>query len=205
MIGYRLSVHDNDSYAFRERPAIREDTPWYALHQTILPNMSGTIHPGVRRCSKCGHLLAKWAEPLTGLKIKRRRLDISCTYDGVTVVSEAFKAAYDDATLTGLRYVPLPDDPSFFAIQADATIEFDAERRGTRFLNQCPVCGQYESVVGATPVYLKEGSIIPDRGFVRTDIEFATMDEKHPMLLCGPAAAMALKAAKLKGLDLVAF
>lgn len=205
MIGYRTSIQFNDSYAFRDRPAISEDTPWYKLHQAIVPNLSGAPRPGVRRCPTCGALLTKWNDPLTGLVIKKRRFDISITYDGVVVVSDAFKTAYDLNGLSGLWFVPLPDDSAFFNIQATDIVAFDAERRGTRFIKQCDSCGQFESVAGATPIYLKEGSTIADLGFVRTDLEFGSEDEKHPLLLCGPSAGKALKHAKLKGLDLAEF
>jgi hypothetical protein len=121
------------------------------------------------------------------------------------VVSAKFKAVCESSGLTGLKFVPLPDDPGFYQIMATATVEFDAERRGTRFDKQCPACQRFRSVTGATPVFLKPGSTVPDCGFVRSDLEFASGDEKHPLLLCGPSAGKVLKAAKLKGLDLVAF
>ena len=205
MTGYVVSGQFNDSYAFRDRPAIREDTPWYELQQTLTPNMSGASRPGLRRCAHCGDLLNKWDEQLTGLVIKKRRYDVSFTYDGVMVASSAFKSVYDSSGLTGLRFTPLPDDRTFFSIQADTVVRFDAKRRGTRFEKQCSACGRFESVVGATPAYLMEGSPIPDQGFRRTDLEFGSDDEKSPLLLCGPSAGQALKAAKLKGLALDKF
>jgi ribosomal protein S27AE len=202
MLGFRLSFQDNDSYAFRDRPAIREDTYWYEAMQTLTPNMSGASKPGVRRCPQCGELLAKWEEPLTGLRIKKRRYDISCTYDGVDVVSHRFKEVYEANGLTGLKFIPLPDDPDFFQIQATEIVPFDAEASGTRFGDRCSRCGQYKWIVTPRRV-LKEKSTIPANGFVRTDLEFAGDDEKHPLLLCGQTAGDVLKAAKLKGLDLV--
>ena len=81
---------------------------------------------------------------------------------------------------------------------------FDAERRGTRFVNRCSSCGQYESIVGATPVYLKPGSNIRQNEFVRTDLAFGSEDEKSPLLLCGSVAARALKESPLGGVELLA-
>ena len=202
MIAFLVDAQSNDSYAFRDRPAIREDTPWYELHQAIVPSMSGAPRPGVRRCSTCGALLSKWDEQLTGMKIKKRYYDISRTYDGIMVVSAHFKEIYESKILVGLRFVSLPEDVDLFQIKATEIVPFDAERRGTRFEKQCPSCGHFESVVGATPVYLKEGSVIPDFGFVRTDLEFATADEQHPLFLCGLSAGRILRSAKLRGLDL---
>jgi ribosomal protein S14 len=191
----------NDSYAFREYPSLTE---YQRIHQPILPDMSGPSRAQARRCEVCGELLDKWNEPLDGLVLTKRRYDISVTYDGVDVVSTRFRTLYEEHELSGLEFRQLPDDPSFFAIHATRTVEFDAERRQTRFENKCSECGHYKSVIGATPVFLKEGSGIGDREFVRTDLEFASGDEKSPMLLCGEVAAHVLREAGFKGLDLVA-
>jgi len=199
MLGYDVSCRHNDSYAFRQYPHLSGSQK---LHQQLVPVFSGQSHSGVRRCPRCGDLLAKWDEPLNGLCITDRRYDISCTYDGIMIGSHRLKEVIQSHGLTGLRFIALPDDSVFFQIQATDVVAFDAERRGTRFERQCSVCGHFESVVGATPVYLKPGSRIPDRGFVRTDIEFGSGDEKSPLILCGPFAGKVLKDAKLKGLDL---
>lgn len=189
---------DNDSYAFREYPSLTE---YQQIHQELVPDMSGERRPGVRRCDACGELLTKSDEPLDGLVIKKRHYDISSTYDGITVVSERFMSAYEEASLNGLAFRQLPDDAEFFSINATRTVEFDAERSQTRFINECPQCKHFQSVV--TPYeYLKTGNQIGDREFVRTDLEFASDDEKQSMILCGEAAAKSLKQAKLKGLDL---
>lgn len=203
MVFYVVYAQDNDTYAYRDRPAIREDTDWYELHQTLFPDVSGQSRPGLQRCPTCGELLAKWDESLAGIKIKKSQLDVSCTYDGVLIVSAAFKNAYDVNGMTGLNFRRLPDSPSFYDVQATRIVEFDAERRRTRFLNQCASCRRYESAVGATPVYLKPGAVIGAKEFVRTDLEFGTGDEKHPLILCGQSAGAVLEKAALKGLDLL--
>lgn len=196
---FRFSLQFNDSYAFRVYPDL---TAHQRVHQEIVPDMSGQSRPGLQRCEACGELLDKWHESLSGLVVKKRNLDIGCTYDGVAVVSERFKTAYESAGLSGLMFRQLPDDSEFFAIEPERVVQFDAERRKTRFVNQCPQCGRYESVVGATPVYLKSGSAIASFEFVRTDLEFGSDDEKSPLILCGQGAAEVLEAAKLKGLEI---
>jgi ribosomal protein S14 len=173
------------------------------VHQELVPDMSGTSHEGIHRCDRCGELTSKWDEPLSGVIIKKRKYDLSITYDGILISSELFKSVYTVSNLSGLEFRQLPDDTQFFAIHATRAIEFDAERRKTRFINPCQSCGRYESVVGATPVFLKAGSEVDEREFVRTDLEFGSGDEKHPLLICGKAAAKAICDAKLKGLDLI--
>ena len=199
MLGFQVSMQDNDSYAFREYPPLTE---YQRIHQALLPDMSGNSRPNVLRCNACAELLGKWDESLSGLIVKKRKYDISVTFDGVTLVSKRFQSAYESAALSGLAFKQLPDDADFLAVRPSRSVEFDAERRKTRFINRCATCCRFESVVGATPVYLKAGTIIGLKEFVRTDLEFGSNDEKHPLLLCGRTAAEVIKNAKFKGIHL---
>ena len=197
---YAVYGQDNGSYAFRERPILSE---YQEIHQELAPDFDGATRAGVRRCEACGELLGKWEESLDGVVIEKKHYDISATYDGILVVSEAFKAIYEGSDLSGLRFRPFPDSPSLYDMQATRIVEFDAERRRTRFVNQCKSCGRYESVVGANPVYLKDGTHLGTSEFVRTDLEFGSGDEKHPLVLCGESAAAVLRRASVKGLELL--
>lgn len=199
MCAFIVYGQDNDSYAFRTYPPLKEHQ---RIHQELVPDMSGASRPGVHRCDACGELTSKWDEPLVDLVIKKRRLDISITYDGVLIASQQFKSIYESNDLSGLVFRRLPDDHDFYAIHALKVVAFDAERRKTRFVTPCPRCGRFESVVGATPVFLKAGSEVEGLEFVRTDLEFGSGDEKHPLLICGQIAADSLSNAKLNGLDL---
>ncbi len=160
----------------------------------------------VRRCPVCKELLAKWDEDLTAeLKVipvhrRKKKYDISGSYDGVDVASLRFKDLYERSGMTGLQFTDLGDDAH--AVRATNVVAFDAVRCGTKFENRCDTCGRYESVTGARPVYLLPGEVVPDMGFARTDLEFASGDEKHPLLLCGEGVAKILWAAKLKGIVL---
>lgn len=156
----------------------------------------------VRRCPACKELLSKWDEDLTIVPIgKYRKYDIGASYDGVCIFSRRAKAVYDQAGMTGLQFTQLAH-PDLFAVQASTIVQYDSVRRGTRFEKKCDVCGRYKYVAGATPAYLMPGSNVPPLGFARTDIEFASNDEKHPLLICGDEAAAILRAANLKGLEL---
>lgn len=189
-----------DSYAFREYPSL---TTNQRVHQGIVPSFQSDTIAGLRRCELCHELLAKWDEALDNLVISRRTLDFGVTYDGITVVSHRFKSAYDSKEMAGLNFRELPCDQSFFAVNATIVVPFDAKRRKTRFINACRRCGNFESVVGATPVFLMCGTEIGEWQFVRTDLEFGTRDEKSPLLICGSAAADALMDANLNELDLI--
>jgi hypothetical protein len=155
----------------------------------------------VKRCASCGALMAKWDEDLSHVPIPRRlRYDVSCSYDGVVVVSRSFREVYEKAGLIGLEFIQLAGDA--LAVRAKRTVAFDAAKRGVSFIKKCDVCGQYESVKGAAPAFLRAGEVISERAFARTDLEFGSGDEKAPVLICGVYAADALEKAKLKGMDL---
>ena len=156
----------------------------------------------VKRCSVCSALLDKWKEDLTVVPIKRApKYDVSYSNSGIYVVTNRFRVCVEENAITGLEFTPL--QAGLFSIRPKVSVPFDAARRGTRFLKQCRVCGQYESVVRASPVFLAANAIVPERGFVKTDLEFGSSDEKHPLVLCGGEAAKVLMSANLKGLTLV--
>lgn len=155
------------------------------------------------RCESCGTLLRKWEADLEVVSMRRRiRHDVSTSYDGVLVVSERFLEVYRHERMTGLEIRPVQG--GLFSIIATREVAFDAIARGTRFANRCDCCGEYESVVGATPAILVSPDEIEPLEFVRTDLEFGSNDAKAPLLICGEAAAAALVAAKLRGLDIEA-
>ena len=156
---YRLSAQDNGLYFFYDRP-------------------------DVKRCHVCRALLSKWEEDLACIPIvKPPKYDASYSYDGVLVVNERFREVVEAKGITGLEFRPLQGH--VFAARSSMSVQFDAVRRGTRFIKRCDTCGQYESVVGATPIYLLSGEAIPERGFAKTDLEFGSSDEKSPMSCVG--------------------
>lgn len=181
MEGFEIDGHFNDSYAFYGRT-------------------------DVQRCPVCKALINKWSESLAGLTInKLRKHDISATYDGVLTVSFRFKEVCEQSGIRGAVFVQLPDDSAFYRLDATNIVAFDAERAQTRFLNQCDYCKIYESVVGTSPFSLRQGETLPELSLAKTDLEFASLDEKHPILICDARAGGILKQAKLRGLELLAF
>lgn len=191
--------HDNGSYAFRDSP---RPANYQKIQQSVVPDFSGADHTA-RRCNVCGNLVSKWEEPLLRFIVNERRYDIGSTYDGVVIVSGRFIQVYLKQKLMGLVFTQLPDDSHFFSIQAKRCVAYDSDRRKTRFMSFCEACGQFDTVVGATPAYFRPGTIVEDREFVRSDLEFGSGDEKGPLLVCGELAARALRDARLRGLELL--
>lgn len=199
MAPFLVSPCDNDSYAFRRYPQLME---YQRVNQIVTPNFTGALNSNVRRCDICHELLEKHNTPLTELVITKRTLDISITYDGIYIASNRFRRVYEKYALKGLKLSQLPNDIEFFSLKATRSLEFDTVRRKTRFVDKCSHCGLFESVVGATPVFLKPGYCIEEQEFVRSDLEFGSGDEKHPLLMCGGFAASVLIDEGLGGLNL---
>jgi hypothetical protein len=154
----------------------------------------------VPRCKSCRNLIDKWNVDFIQVEVPTSmRMDISTTYDGVTIASTRFVQVVADNKLRGLGFHDLGDGSR--VLLATRRIAFDSVSRRTKFENQCSRCGQYEAVAGATPAFLcPPVDVAPDE-FVWTDVEFGTGDEKQPLLICGDVARAALRRAKLKGLD----
>lgn len=154
----------------------------------------------VPRCPSCRNLIDKWNADYIQVEVPTSmRMDISMTYDGVTIVSARFVQVVTDNKLRGLRFHDVGDGVS--VLLANRRIAFDSVSRRTKFENQCSRCGQYEAVAGATPAFLCPPVDVARDEFVWTDVEFGSGDEKGPLLICGDVAGAALRREKLKGLD----
>jgi hypothetical protein len=155
------------------------------------------------RCPQCLQLLDKFGQTLPKGTIARPAThDVSISTDGVLVTSTAFRASVLELLGSdAMEFIPLMH--GMFAAMPRRTVQFDARKRGTQFENQCSTCGQYETVVGATPVFLADASSLGSTDIARTDLEFGSGDEKCPMILLGIEAARRLNGCRLKGLALV--
>lgn len=187
VLGYYLSVQDDDSYM------LGPDTYW--------PPKSAGFHdwrfgkdgvPHLATCRTCGRKIdLTYINP--AFRATGRKRDISTTYDGYTLVSIRFRNFCESQRWTGLEFVTLPADREFFVLRIQSIVAFDAERRGTRFEELCPTCGAFYSVVGATPVFLKDVKSPLQGGFFRTDLEFASGPEQYPLELVGVDVAAVLR------------
>jgi hypothetical protein len=174
---FRLAIPDNDIHFFRDQG-------------------------GRKRCPVCGQLTAKRAEDLSTISIHSQpRADITTSVDGVCVVLPAAKTKLEQLFGPQLRFQALQG--GLHALMPTLTVSFDAKARGTRFVKQCSACGEYESIVGATPVLLVDRASLPNDHIARTDIEFGSNDEKSPVFILGDDAAAALSALHLTGCTLV--
>ncbi len=177
IVGYTLDAQDNDAYMFEE-------------------NALGNL------CPVCKYRRDFFATN-PDYRLRKRASDLSATYDGQLIVSHAFKLTCERFRLQGVEFDSFKNEPDFFHLQVTREIAFDAEHRHTRFINRCDACGNYESIVGASPAYLKITASL-SKGFFRTDLLFGSGNEKSPIILVGLETKMVLEKAKLTGLEFAA-
>ena len=172
VVGYSLSGQDNDSYMYRT---------WKAAS----------------RCPVCRTVLDHRAlNPDFRLKLDIH--DVSYTYDGACVVSESAMRAL--SPFAGVEATRLPFDRDFYLLNVANAVEFDSERRKTRFQDFCDGCNRFRSVAGATPAFLRRTSEPLAEGIYRTDVEFGTDDERAPLLIVSTGLRDVLTRQAPKGL-----
>jgi hypothetical protein len=131
-------------------------------------------------------------------RVNKRSWDFGSTYDGYEIVSHRFRDFCKRLRLTGLRFVRLPADPTFYWLRVLRVLAFDAKRRGTRFQQFCPQCKAYCWVTGATPARLLGVTGPIAKGLYRSDIEFACSHEQHPLLFVDTKTAEAIRREKFR-------
>lgn len=196
IVAYELSPHDNDTHMLGD--------------ETFRPPRSAGFHhwrfgkigaPHPATCPTCGRKTdPDYVNPK--FKAKRRTWDIGTTYDGYDIVSKGFRDFCRKQGWKGMHFHPLPADKEFFVLRLSQIIPFDAERRGTRFEDLCPTCGEFYNVIGADPVCLRDVTEPIQEGFFRSDLEFASGPEQSPLILVGIDTAERLRKQGFQKYDL---
>jgi hypothetical protein len=132
------------------------------------------------------------------LRLKSRQLDISSTWDLVDIVSDRFKVFCEENQFTGLEFIRLPADNSFYVFRVHNIIEYDSVSRGVEFIKFNKEYNSYEEVIGATPVHLKSKELIPEGNIYRTDLFFGSGIRKGPLLLVGIKTKELIESGPLK-------
>jgi len=130
--------------------------------------------------------------------VKRRRYEFSVTYDGYDIASRRFKEFCEARAWEGIEFVALPGDPDFFWMRVENVLEVHPEHGNVEREKFCRQCGVYASIFGG-PMCLKGiVSPLPD-GFYRTDVEFASGINQHPLIILGLEAGEAIEAQRFRG------
>ena len=178
IIGYEITGYDNDSY------------------------MTGSCKelfdlPFLPKCDKCGYR-TDYRYTNKEFQIKRKTLDFSSTYDGVTIVSLKFKEFCIRYNYRNLEFIDLPKSPYFFQFFVkDNFIKYNARLKE----NLCDKCGQYESIVGPSMQLDNFAKPLED-GFYQSDLWFAGGNEKSPVIIISPTTKEKLTKEKFKNICL---
>ena len=174
LIGYTLSAQFNDTSMFDD------DDP-------------------IPLCARCGYRL-EFGGTNPRYRSRKRKRDIGATYDGQLIVSVAFREFCLSEGVAGAEFRSFETDKDHFHFVVFPQVQFDSARAETYFENLCEGCGKYESVIGSRPCYLRQREPLGP-GFFRTDLLFASGNEKHPVTLVGVTTRLALERSGLRGLE----
>lgn len=152
-------------------------------------------------CPACGDVVDQNYAP-KDLKAKNIFFAAVFTSDGHDIASEKFKEFLDHIEVQDMDLIQVNEKPPLYDFQPRRIIPYDVECGPPRFENRCPTCGQYESVIGPTYSCLKGITAPIETGIYRTDLEFASNREKHPLIIAGVQTAELIKKERMRGLVL---
>jgi hypothetical protein len=159
----------------------------------------GSEPPGVL-CPNCGTCLDHEYAPATIDIHPSQKYDISYTHDLQTLFSARF-VTFCRETLHSDEVFKLVKSKTMdlYYMYPSRVLEFDAVKRGVLFEKPCSVCGEYETIIGDLPAFLKINKPIGS-GFFRSDLAFADGKSKNPLLFVSTEWKELLATQKFRGL-----
>ena len=154
--------------------------------------------PFLPKCDTCGYR-KDYRYTNKDFKLKRKTLDFSSTYDGITIVSLKFKEFCTRYGYKNLVFIDLPKSPSYFQFYIKGNIlNYNARLKE----KLCDKCGQYESIIG--PSLQLDQIIKPlEDGFYQSDLWFASGNEKSPVMIISQETKQNLEKEKFKNICLI--
>lgn len=146
-------------------------------------------------CPYCDSFIGKSPYYPDHLEVKNLKLNFSFTYDGRLLLSKNAKDFLKSESKSKLFFHRVNFEPEIYIVETKGTISFDSNKRKTRFVNPCAHCGSFESIVGATPIFIKNKAEIGSFSFVKTDLEFGSGREKSPLYIVSGKLGEKLKIA----------
>lgn len=151
-------------------------------------------------CPNCGTCLDYQYAPNTIDIHPSKKYDVSYTHDLRDLYSAKFVKFCREVLKSDVSFKLVKSaEIDFFYMMPSRVLEFDVERRKTRFEKLCNVCGGYESIVGARPAFLRTRELIGP-GFYRSDVAFASGKSKYPLFMVGGEWKELLASQKIRGL-----
>lgn len=155
---------------------------------------------GVPTCATCGYRTdPDFTNP--AFRLRKRRFDISCCYDGAVIVSDSFRLLYQSLGGSRMRFTGLPATPGFYHLKCSQPLYLDYSDMGTQRLRLCAGCGRHLDVVGYSHVALQPSAHLADNELAFSDWYFGSNNEASPLILCGAILAAAIQSSGLTGID----
>lgn len=159
-------------------------------------------------CPGCSRVADKRAFD-DDFELKQPNFDISITYDGCVIVSDAFVGAC--VAIPGPVFIPLASQPGFSVLEVERVTRIEPFDSHIRAGPACDACGEPRYVTQSGPLRLFDGDVL-EPGFTRTDVTFGDTADFgphqpqliRPLVLLDEGSARALKAAGLRGIHFVA-
>ncbi|MBK9585483.1 MAG: hypothetical protein KA176_11625 [Alphaproteobacteria bacterium] len=136
-------------------------------------------------CPKCESYIGKEPYYPKSMDVRKPKYDFFACYDGRRLISEKAKIFLEKLKVEGLEFKRVNESPQFFLPVCYNIVEFDVEKRKTRFEKLCSQCGNYQYIVGATPAFLKNIKAVQADSWYRTDIEFGSGKAKKSLTIVG--------------------
>jgi hypothetical protein len=153
-------------------------------------------------CSVCGTCLNYEYGPEVLSIGPSRKYDVSSTLDLRLLFSTRFVQFCQDVLHSEDNFqLVRSQSRDYFYMMPSRVLEFDVQRRKSRFDKPCEKCGGYDSIVGARPVFLKIDKPLGP-GFYRSDIPFGSGKSKAPLYFVGAEWAELLATQKFRGIRL---
>ncbi|MGA2602185.1 MAG: hypothetical protein ABSH09_34905, partial [Bryobacteraceae bacterium] len=150
-------------------------------------------------CPGCGSCLDRSYSPAT-LDLKdARRYDFGNTQDLQPLFSKPLVDMINDLSGQRLAANAVRGSRGYFHLVVTETVEFDAQRRKTKFGPPCDVCGRVKWIAGATPAFLICNQI-PPNGIFRTDLEFGGQNGRAPLLILGKELKEKIESRRFPGI-----
>ncbi len=153
--------------------------------------------PHTATCRECGGKVNhEYVDP--GYRVKKRRRDITTTYDGYTLVSSRLCRVLTENGASSHDFVRLPADQDFFWLRPQSVLRYSAMQRS----RPCAVCGNFADEVVPVPEFASTLSEQIASGVFRSSIEFGSTPLKSFKVVVGANAGTALSAASFVGVEL---
>jgi hypothetical protein len=190
IVAYELRGQDDGSYMLGEET-------YHPVSTSSVWHFGSTGDPHPATCSECGGKInLQYVNPQ--YRVKKRRRDITATYDGYILVSSRLREILKENGVDSDDFMPLPSDTSYFWLRPKAALSYSAEECQRR----CESCDQFADSVVPVPLFVAQLAQPLSSGVYRSSVEFGSVPLKSFCVVVGVNTGLALQSASLRGLEL---